>query len=120
MPRRPAALRLVCLASTTLALLVLAAPAGAQERPRTLPTDGEQAFLRLHSTQKPRFSSINKANEGEKANKDSAEDQKAIDVMAQYYTYRLTWDVGNAAGEVNKLWDEFVSQVNNADSEAMR
>jgi hypothetical protein len=120
MPRRPAALRFVCLGSTTLALLILAVSLGAQERPRTLPTESEKAFLSEYQKQRQRFNSINKANEGDKANKDSTDDQKAIDVVAQYHTYRLTWDNASAAGEMNKLWDEFTSQVNNADSDAMR
>src|SRR5439155_13228772 len=113
MPRRPFALLAACLCSITLALPFLAAPAWAQDRPRTLPTDGEQAFLRQQAIAKQRFNSINKANDSEKASKDSKEDQGAIDVMAQYYTYRLTWDLNTTAGEVNKLWDEFTSQVNN-------
>jgi hypothetical protein len=122
MPRRLPALRLLCLGSTTLALLILAVSVGAQERPRTLPTDGEQAFLREYQKQRQRFKVISSASSegGEKANKDSAEDQRAIDVMAQYYTYRLTWDTYHAAGGVNTLWEEFFSQVNNADSDAMR
>ncbi len=115
MPFRPTAVAVVFLASTTLAL-----PAPAQERKGMLPTDGEVAFKREYDRHRQHFNSINKANEGEKANKDSKEDQTAIDVSAQWYTYRLTWDTAPAAGHVNTLMEEFFGQVNNADSPAMR
>jgi hypothetical protein len=120
MPFRPTALAIACFGSTTLALLLPAAPAPAQERKGMLPTDGEVAFKREYERQRQRFNSINKANEGEKANKDSKEDQTAIDVNAQWYTYRLTWDTAPAAGHVNTLMEEFFGQVNNADSPATR
>jgi hypothetical protein len=121
MPRRHFALPVACLCSTTFVLLALAGAARAQDRPRTLPTDGEQAFMREYQKQRQRFKIISSSSSesSEKANKGSAEDQKAIDVVAQYHTYRLTWDESDVAGGVNKLWDEFVSQVNNADSAAM-
>jgi hypothetical protein len=120
MPRRPSALPVAFLCSTTLALLSLPGPVWSQDRPRMLPADGEAAFQKEYSRQKTRFDSIKRANEGEKANKDSKEDQTAIDVMAQWFTYRLTWDVNSGYGKVNELMEEFFSQVNNADAEAMR
>jgi hypothetical protein len=85
-----------------------------------LPPDGEQAFQKQYSAAKKRFDAIRHPTEGEKANKDSKEDQNAIDMAARYYTYRLTWGDNDKAGEVNKLIDEFNSQVGNADSDAMR
>jgi hypothetical protein len=120
MPFRPVALPAALLCSTTLALLLPAAPASAQERRRTLPTDGEAAFTREYQRHRVKFNTINKANDGEKANKDSKEDQAAIDVSAQWYTYRLTWDPTPGAGHINTLMEEFFGQVNNADSPAMR
>jgi hypothetical protein len=85
-----------------------------------LPPDGEQAFQKHYAVAKKRFDAIRHPTEGERANKDNQEDQAAVDMAARYYTYRLTWGDNDKAGEVNKLIDEFNSQVSNADSDAMR
>lgn len=140
MPRRLSPLPLACLCSTALALLWLAAgPVRAQDakedpkkdRKVILPSDGEAAFKSAKfKAAKQRFEVINKSAEGEKANKDSKEDQEAVDWMAQYYTYRLTWeqlttppDVSGPKppeGTANKLVEDFFAQVSSATSPAMR
>ncbi len=121
MPRRPSPLPLVLCASTLVALV--AGPAGAQQDRRAgmLPPDGQAAFEKAYIPHKAVFSTINKANEGEKASKDNKEHREAIDMAAQYYTYRLTWDSLNGTpGEVDKVMQAFFQEVNNADSDAVR
>jgi hypothetical protein len=125
MPRRLSPLPAACVCSTTLALLLAAAGlarAQKDDRKVILPPDGEPAFKSpAYKAARERFEAIRKPAEGEKANKDSKEDQAAVDWMAQYYTYRITWDGLTAdPGGANKLMDEFNLQVNSATSAAMR
>jgi hypothetical protein len=122
MPRRPSPLSLVCCVSTTLALFAIAGPARAQDGQRAdlLPSDGSEAFQKKYSPHKLVFSTINKPVEGEKASKDSKEHRDAIDMTAQYYTYRLTWPSNTTPGEIDKLWGEFLREVNTADADPMR
>jgi hypothetical protein len=121
MPRRLSPLSLICCVSTALALLVPAVgPARAQERPGMLPPDGQAAFEKAYRLQRPTFDLINKPMEGEKASKESKEHRDAIDMAAQFYTYRLTWPNNDAAGEVDKIMQAFLNEVNAADGDAMR
>ena len=107
-------------------LLLIALPAAAQNRLSILPTDGQGAFLTAYNSKKPHFGQINRANEGEKASKESKEDQEAINVVAKYHTYRITWDSFKEPGAttsrdltdpgvVNSLMKEFELQVKAAE-----
>jgi hypothetical protein len=124
MPRRPSPLSLACSVSTALALVLLAAPpARAQNQRKGILPDGDsqKKFLTDYAAAKKNvFDTINKAIDGEKANKENAEHKAAIDLVAQYYTYRLTWDVNGTPGEVDKLMSEFFAQVVSANSAEMR
>jgi hypothetical protein len=124
MPRRPSPLSLACCVSTGLALVLLAAaPARAQDqRKGILPGgEGQDKFLKQYKTASEVFKGINRPMEGEKANKDNADHKNAIDMAAQYYTYRLTWDDHNTdPGEADKLMSEFNTQVLSANSAEMR
>jgi hypothetical protein len=124
MPRRPYSLSLACCVSSGLALFLLAAvPARAQDqRKGILPADGEAKFMKDYTAaRKNVFETINRPNEGEKASKENAEHKAAIDTVAQFYTYRLTWDNENTKpGEVDKLMSEFLTQVMTANAETMR
>jgi hypothetical protein len=119
MSRRLSALLLV----QCLALFVLAAGlARAQDARRTLlPPDGQEKFLEKYKAQKLVFSTINRPTEGEKASKDVKEHVEAIDMTAQFYTYRLTWlGVKDTPGEADKIMTDFRREVDSADGEAMR
>jgi len=129
MPRRLSPLSLICRVSTLLSVIFLAAgSAQAQNRASILPADGETAFLRLYKSNTPLFSSISKPDPAQQANKENPEHQKAIDVTAQYYTYRLTWDKPDKGsdklltdyGEVDKLMAEFFKEVNTAEADNLR
>jgi hypothetical protein len=124
MPRRPSPLSLACLASTGFTLFLLAAPALAQDqRKATLPSgDSEADFQKKYTAAKKSvFDTINRPQEGEKASKENPDHRNAIDIVAQYYTYRLTWEGLTATpGEVDKLMSEFFSQVLSAHSIEMR
>jgi hypothetical protein len=126
MLRRPSPLSLVCCVSTSLALAFLAAaPARAQDqRKNRLPSEGESGFMKSYGTvssgPQSVFRSIKSPTEGEKASKDNAEHQKAIDMAAQYYTYRLTWDNKTEPGKVEEVMREFFGEVSAADGEPMR
>jgi hypothetical protein len=107
--------------STGLVLSLFTAAPAQEQRKGILPGgDGEAKFLKDYSASKAVFGTINRANEGEKASKDSAEHKAAIDMAAQYYTYRLTWDKSGEPGETDKLMTEFFSQVTSANSAEMR
>ncbi len=120
MPRRPSPLSLAACGCSGLArVLLAAAPARAQDqRKKQLPSgDSETDFLKHHSASKAVFNTINRPQEGEKAKKDNPEHKAAIDMAAQYYTYRLTWDsVTSAPDGVDKFMSEFFSQVLSANS----
>jgi hypothetical protein len=122
MPRRPVPLSLACCLSTTLTLLVLATgPARAQDRrPGLLPPEGEAAFDKAYKQIKEDYGKINKANTDEKASKDDPKHKEAIDKTAQYYVYRLTWTNNTVPGEVDKVMQSFLNEMNTVDSEAMR
>jgi hypothetical protein len=126
MPRRLSPLPAACVCSTTLALLLAAAGSARAQQDRNviLPRDGEPAFKSpAYKAAHDRFQIISGriTEGGEKANKDSKEDQAAVDWKAQYYTYRITWDKANTEpGEANRLMDEFNSQVNSATSATVR
>jgi len=103
-------------------ILAIAAPIGAQDRRSILPTDGQGQFLTAYASKNGHFRQINQANAGEKANKESKDDQDAIDVVAKYYTYRITWDSFKEPGGtktdlitdpgiVNRLMKDFELQV---------
>jgi hypothetical protein len=129
MPRRLSPLSLVGCSFLLLSATFLAAgSARAQDRKTILPSDGEEKFKKELKAAEPIFKTINKATDGEKANKDNPEHKKAIDLTAQYYTYRLTWDKLDKSspalitdyGEVNKYMEEFFREVNSADADNMR
>ncbi len=123
MPRRPSPLSLACCISTSLTLFLLAAvPARAQDqRKGILPADGEAKFMKEYSAARENvFKNINRPLEGEKANKDNAAHKAAIDLSAQYFTYRLTWDKYADPGEVDKLMSAFFSEVLTANGDTMR
>jgi hypothetical protein len=121
MPRRPSPLSLACCVSTGLALILTAAAPAQEQRKGILPGgEGQAKFLKEYAASKAVFSSINRPMEGEKANKENAEHKTAIDMAAQYYTYRLTWDENTNPGEADKYMSEFFSQVLSANSAEMR
>src|SRR5262249_1081897 len=99
-----------------------AGPLQAQkEKPRAvgLPPEGEDAFTSKNPQYREastRFKTFTRTDPPpEKVSKDNPDDQKAIDLTAQYYTYRLTWEkLNDKEGEVTKLVEEFERQVDTA------
>lgn len=122
MSRRPSPLSLTCFVSTGFVLLLVALPARTQEpRKGILPSgDGEKKFLQEHALTRKLFEDLKSVTGAERASKENPAHQNAIDMAAKYYTYRLTWEnltsTSAPDGGVDKLMNEFFSQVQTANS----